>query len=63
MQLHKQEIKYEKELIELEEQKQAFDNNLETLEKFAREEYRMKRPNEDVYVIIEKEASTKSASQ
>ena len=26
-------------------------NNLDTIERFAREEYLMKRPNEDVYVF------------
>lgn len=52
--LNKQEMNYQKEIAQLEEQKQAFDNNLEALEKFAREEYRMKRANEDIYVIVEK---------
>ncbi len=56
-QLQRQEMKYNLELVELEEQKEAFDTNLEALEKFAREEYRMKKKNEDVYVIVKKEAS------
>lgn len=54
-QMHKQEQQYEQELIELNEQKEAFENDEEALEKFAREEYRMKRDNEDVFVIVEKE--------
>lgn len=30
-------------------------NNAESLEKFAREEYYMKKPNEDIYVVRVKE--------
>ena len=53
--LHQQEKQYNKELEELNEQKEAFENDEEALEKFAREEYRMKKDNEDVFVIVEKE--------
>ena len=53
--LHQQEKQYKEELEVLDEQKEAFENDEEALEKFAREEYRMKRDNEDVFVIVEKE--------
>jgi len=53
--LNKQEQQYKKELVDLEEQQKAFENDQEALEKFAREEYKMKRDDEDVFVIIERE--------
>ncbi|MDA3904950.1 MAG: septum formation initiator family protein [Bacteroidales bacterium] len=34
--------------------KHLFDND-ENLEKFAREKYKMKKPNEDIFLIIEEE--------
>lgn len=54
-QLTKQEQQYKDELIKLDEQKEAFENDKDALEKFAREEYRMKKDDEDVFVIVEKE--------
>ena len=53
--LNKQEQQYKQELIQLKEQKEAFESDDEALEKFAREEYRMKKDDEDVFVIVEKE--------
>lgn len=44
----------QQELQDLNEQKEAFQNDKEALEKFAREEYRMKKDDEDVFVIVEK---------
>jgi cell division protein DivIC len=41
----------EKEIKRLETDKDQIQNNPASLEKFAREQYRMKRDNEDVYVI------------
>ena len=62
-------IKYTQSLKEMEAEKQYYQEsieensqrleelktNRENLEKFAREQYFMRRENEDVYVIIEKE--------
>ena len=52
-------LKVEKELREkriekLEEQKNALDNE-ESIERFAREQYRFKKSNEDVFVIVSQE--------
>lgn len=58
MQLHdlKEEKAYYKQKIK--ETKKARDHlmkNNRTLERFAREQYFMKKPNEDLYVIVEDE--------
>lgn len=53
--LERQINQYEDELIQLREQQQAFKNDQEALEKFAREEYRMKKDDEDVFVIVDGE--------
>ena len=45
---------YETETNKLNESLDNLLNDNETLEKFAREEYLMKRDNEDVFVILEK---------
>lgn len=54
-QLNQQEKIYQKELEQYLEQQKAFKNDKEALEKFAREEYRMKKDDEDVFVIITEE--------
>ncbi len=54
-QVEQQIEKYNEELIDLKEQQKAFNDDQEALERFAREEYRMKKDDEDVFVIIEKE--------
>lgn len=53
--LNQQEKVYKKELEQYLEQQKAFKNDKEALEKFAREEYRMKKDDEDVFVIITEE--------
>ena len=59
--------KYHRELLQLEVEKQYYLNRIEVdskklnelktndanLEKFAREQYLMKKPNEDIYLIVE----------
>ncbi|MBN1651999.1 MAG: septum formation initiator family protein [Bacteroidales bacterium] len=45
-------------LEEIEQDSTAFHNLFESddnLEKFAREKYKMKKPNEDIFIIIEEE--------
>lgn len=50
------EIEYlQKENAITQEALEDISNNSESLEKFAREEYYMKKPNEDIFVIRMKE--------
>ena len=44
---------YEKKIREDQEFLDAIQSDTEALEKFAREEYKMKGKNEDVYIIKE----------
>lgn len=50
-------VYYEAKIKEVEQQRTSLLTNKEELEKFARETYLMKNPNEDVYVIVDKESS------
>ncbi|MBC8046950.1 MAG: septum formation initiator family protein [Fimbriimonadaceae bacterium] len=45
---------YETETKTIQQQITALLNDKRSLEKFAREKYYMKKPNEDVFVIVEK---------
>lgn len=45
---------YLKEMQEVEETNRELFSNDETLEKFAREKYLMKRENEELFLIVEK---------
>lgn len=45
---------YEKEIAKIEKNLEELNSDQKKLEKFARENYLMKKENEDVYVIIEK---------
>lgn len=51
--LRQQKRYYQQDLEETRQQILELTSNKESLEKFAREQYRMKRDNEDVYVILE----------
>lgn len=46
---------YEKETALVKKDLKELDSNLNTAEKFAREKYFMKKPNEDVFVIVREE--------
>ncbi len=47
---------YYKERIESDKQKlEDLNSGMEELEKFAREQYYMSKPNEDVFIVIEEE--------
>lgn len=46
---------YEQEIDESNRKLEELKTNSENLEKFAREEYFMKKDNEDVYIIVEEE--------
>lgn len=43
---------YQKKIEEVKKDRKELMSNDELLEKFAREKYLMKRPSEDVYVIV-----------
>jgi cell division protein FtsB len=51
--LQKEKAKYEENIKKDQEFLDAIQSNPEELEKFAREEYKMKGKNEDVYIIKE----------
>jgi cell division protein FtsB len=46
---------YKKKIQETQKARQDLMKNRQSLEKFAREEYFMKKPDEDVYIIVEDE--------
>jgi len=46
---------YNEKIIEVEKEREALLNDDKKLEQFARENYLMKKPSEDVYIIVEKE--------
>lgn len=53
--LENQKRYYQEKIIEVEKERQKLLNNTEMLEKYAREKYLMKKPNEDIYVVVEEE--------
>lgn len=50
--LEKEKAFYQEKISEVEEEREELLTNDELLEKFAREKYLMKKPQEDVYVIV-----------
>ncbi|GAF01436.1 FtsB family cell division protein [Saccharicrinis fermentans] len=54
-QLEKQKHHYEVEIEQNERKLSEIKESPESLEKFAREQYLMKKKNEDIFVVIEKE--------
>ncbi|WP_439881348.1 FtsB family cell division protein [Pontibacter sp. MBLB2868] len=46
---------YQRKMEEVEKDRKALMGNTELLEKYAREKYLMKRPNEDVFIVVTKE--------
>ena len=49
----KREIAYFEEKIEIDKQKMDALNSDDNIEKFAREEFLMKKPNEEIFIIEE----------
>ena len=47
---------YTKETASVKKDLKELDSNLNTAEKFAREKYFMKKPNEDVFVVVPEES-------
>ncbi len=52
--LEKQHNYYAEKIKEVEKERQQLFSNIESMEKFAREKYWMKKENEDLYIILEK---------
>lgn len=53
--LSKEKAYYTEKMQEVQKEREQLLNNKELLEKFARERYFMKKPSEDLYVIVEKD--------
>ena len=45
---------YEQKKIQIQQERKELFGNSDLLEKFAREKYFMKKPTEDLYVVVEK---------
>ena len=45
---------YEEKIKEVEKDRDELFGDHESLEKFAREKYLMKKPTEDIYIVVEK---------
>lgn len=52
--LQDQKAYYLEKKVEVLKDKAELTTNIELLEKFARENYLMKRPSEDLYVVVDK---------
>lgn len=53
--LEQQKVYYLEKIEEVRQDREELLSDLELLEKFARERYMMKKPSEDLYIIVEKE--------
>ena len=53
--LESEKAYYQEKIGEVEKEREAILNDNRKLEQFARENYLMKKPTEDVYVIVEKD--------
>ncbi|MEK0441502.1 MAG: hypothetical protein RL403_480 [Bacteroidota bacterium] len=45
---------YKEKKVQIQQERKELFGNLELLEKIAREKYLMKKPTEDLYVVVEK---------
>jgi len=52
-QLEEDTLYYTEKIKEVKAEREALLSNKQQLEKFAREKYLMKKPSEDVYILIE----------
>ena len=50
---------YQEKIAEVQKDRKELLSNGELLEKFAREKYLMKKPSEDLYIIVEKDEAGK----
>lgn len=53
-QLEESKMFYLQQIDEVKQDKEELFTNLEKLEKFAREKYKMKRDDEDLYIVLKK---------
>lgn len=53
--LEREKAYYEEKIVEVEKARQELMNDPAMLERYAREKYLMKKPNEDVYVVVVEE--------
>ncbi|PWD99943.1 FtsB family cell division protein [Marinilabilia rubra] len=51
--LERQKVHYRKEISNNKKRMEELQSDPENLEKFAREQYLMKKPEEDIFVVIE----------
>lgn len=51
----KEKVYFQEKIQEVSRDREELQNNPELLEKFAREKYLMKRPDEDLYLVVEPE--------
>ena len=54
---------YQEQIVDIGDDLYELTNNQETLEKFAREKYRMKKDNEDLFIILDEEIEDQSVSK
>jgi len=53
--LEEQKEYYQEKIIEVKEDREELFSDEVMLEKFAREKYLMKRPTEDIYIVVEED--------
>jgi cell division protein FtsB len=46
---------YQDKILQVKNDQEALKNNPDLLEKIAREKYLMKKPNEDLYIVVKEE--------
>jgi len=51
--LERQKVHYQQEIITNTKKMEELQSDPENLEKFAREQYLMKKPDEEIFVVIE----------
>ncbi|MCU0390251.1 MAG: septum formation initiator family protein [Thermoflexibacter sp.] len=52
-QLEQDKLFYKENIVQLRKEMKELQTNSKQLEKFAREKYKMKKPKEDVFMIVE----------
>lgn len=53
--LENEKAYYKKKIVEVEKKHQELMSDPQTLERYAREVYLMKKPTEDIYVVVEEQ--------
>ena len=53
--LEQEKLYYQEKIVEVRQDREELLSDEALLEKFAREKYLMKKPSEDMYVIVEEE--------